>query len=96
MIETASSFSPLAIGQLVISAESYSIRGSVMPVAMKSVGSKVAATIVISVSWFAFIVLYLAFFAGGINLWQKVAVFLASGAIATGLIAVLWVKWTMK
>jgi len=67
-----------------------------MPVTMKSVGSKVAATIVISVSWFAFIVLYLAFFAGGINLWQKVAVFLASGAIATGLIAVLWVKWTMK
>jgi hypothetical protein len=96
MIETASSFSSLAIGQLVISAESYSIHGSVMPVAMKSVGSKVAATIVISVSWFAFIVLYLAFFAGGINLWQKVAVFLASGAIATGLIAVLWVKWTMK
>jgi len=67
-----------------------------MPVTMKSVGSKVAATIVISVSWFAFIVLYLAFFAVGINLWQKVAVFLASGAIATGLIAVLWVKWTMK
>jgi hypothetical protein len=63
---------------------------------MKSVGSKIAATIFVSVFWFAFIVLYLAFFAGGLNLWQKVAVFLASGAIATGMIAVFWVKWTMK
>ena len=64
--------------------------------AMKSVGSKIAVTILISVFWFAFIVIYLAFFAGGLNLWQKVAMFLASGAIASGLIAVLWVKWTMK
>lgn len=64
--------------------------------AMKSVGTKVAATIFVSVFWFAFIVIYLAFFAGGFNLWQKVAVFLASGAIASGLIAVFWVKWAMK
>jgi uncharacterized membrane protein len=63
---------------------------------MKSVGTKVATTIFVMVFWFAFIVLYLAFFAGGLSLWQKVAVFLASGAIASGLIAVLWVKWTMK
>jgi hypothetical protein len=65
-------------------------------VAMKSFGTKVTATIFVSVFWFAFIVLYLAFFAGGLSLWQKVAVFLASGAIASGLIAVFWVKWTMK
>ena len=64
--------------------------------AMKSVGNKIAATIFVSVFWFAFIVLYLAFFADGLNLWQKVAVFLASGAIATGLIAVFWVKWTIN
>jgi hypothetical protein len=63
---------------------------------MKSFGTKVASTILVSVFWFAFIVLYLAFFAGGFNLWQKVAVFLASGAIASGLIAVFWVKWAVK
>ncbi len=96
MIETASSVSALAISQLVIFAESYSFRGSVRPVAMKSIGTKVAATIFVSVFWFAFIVLYLAFFAGGLNLWQKAAVFLASGAIASGIIAVFWVKWAMK
>jgi len=63
---------------------------------MRSIGTKVAATIVVTVFWFAFIVLYLAFFTGGFSLWQKVAVFLASGAIASGMIAVFWVKWTMR
>lgn len=59
-------------------------------------GNKIVGMILVSVFWFAFIVLYLAFFASSLNLWQKAAVFLASGAIATGLIAALWVKWAMK
>lgn len=63
---------------------------------MNSMGTKIVGTILVSVFWFAFIVLYLAFYAGSFNLWQKVAVFLASGAIASGLIAALWVKWAMK
>jgi hypothetical protein len=63
---------------------------------MSSMGNRVVGTILVSAFWFAFIVIYLAFFADGFNLWQKVAVFLASGAIATALIAVFWVKWTMK
>ncbi len=62
---------------------------------MVSLGSRIAATILVVVFWFAFIVLYLAFFAGGLDWWQKAAVFLASGAIATGLVAALWVKWTI-
>ena len=68
----------------------------VRPVSMNSMGTKIVGTILVSVFWFAFIVLYLAFFAGGFNLWQKAAVFLASGALATGLIAALWVKWAVK
>jgi len=63
---------------------------------MNSMGTKIVGTILVSVFWFAFIVLYLAFYAGSFNLWQKVAVFLASGAIASGLIAAVWVKWAMK
>jgi hypothetical protein len=62
---------------------------------MKAMASRVVATIIIGVVWFAFIVLYLAFSAEALNIWQRVAVFLATGAIATGLIAVLWVKWAM-
>ena len=63
---------------------------------MQSMGSRVAGTILVGVFWFAFIVLYLAFFAESFNFWQKAAIFLASGAIASGLIAVLWVKWALK
>ena len=69
---------------------------NVSAVSMSSMGTKIASTILVSVGWFAFIVLYLAFYAESLNIWQKVAVFLASGAIATGLIAVFWVKWTFK
>ena len=63
---------------------------------MASFGSRIAATILVIVFWFAFIVLYLAFFAGGLNWWQRAAVFLASGAIAIGLVAAFWVKWTIR
>lgn len=64
--------------------------------AISSMGTRVAGTILVGVLWFAFIVLYLAFYAESFNIWQKAAVFLASGAIASGLIAVFWVKWALK
>lgn len=63
---------------------------------MKSIGTRVIGTILVSVFWFAFILIYLAFYADSLNLWQKAAVFLASGAIASGVIAVFWVKWWLK
>ena len=63
---------------------------------MTSMGTKVIGTIVVGVAWFSFIVLYLAFFAQSYNIWQKAAIFLASGAIATGIVSVLWVKWAFK
>ena len=63
---------------------------------MSSMGNRVVGTILVAVFWFAFILIYLAFYADSLNLWQRAAVFLASGAIATGLIAVFWVKWAMK
>jgi len=62
---------------------------------MKSLATRIAGTVIIVVAWFAFIVLYLAFFADGYNLWQKAAIFLASGAIAAGVVAVLWIKWVI-
>jgi hypothetical protein len=62
---------------------------------MVSLGSRIAATIVVVIFWFAFIVLYLAFFSGGLDWWQRAAVFLASGAIAIGVVAVFWVKWAV-
>jgi nitroreductase len=43
--------------------------------------------------WFAFIVLYLAFYAGNLDVWQKAAVFLASGVLVGAIVAVYWVTY---
>ena len=61
----------------------------------KTMGTRIVGTIVVGTFWFAFIVLYLAFFASGFDFWQKLAIFLATGAVAMGLIAAFWVKWAL-
>jgi membrane protein DedA with SNARE-associated domain len=63
---------------------------------MVSLSSSVAATVIAAVAWFAFIVLYLAFYAGNMDFWQKAAIFLASGAIVIGIIAVFWIRYAFK
>jgi len=62
----------------------------------KFMGTRIIGTILVGVFWFVFIVLYLAFFASGFGFWQKLAIFLATGAVASGLIAVFWVKWALE
>lgn len=62
----------------------------------KSMGTRIIGTILVGVFWFAFMVLYLAFFASGLDFWQKLAIFLATGAVASGLVAVFWVKWALE
>jgi hypothetical protein len=62
---------------------------------MSSFVSKVLWTIIVSVCWFVVTVLYLAFFAGSFDFWQKLAIFLASGAVVLGGIAVFWIKWVV-
>lgn len=57
---------------------------------------RVSATVLALFVWFAFIVLYLAFYAGNLTFWQSLAVFVASGAIVFGIIAVAWITWTLK
>jgi len=65
-------------------------------VAMNSLGSRVAGTVMICAFWLAFIVLYLAFFAGNFDFWQRLAIFVASGAIVCGIILAMWMKWMLK
>jgi len=62
---------------------------------MTSLRAGVTTTILAGAFWFAFVVLFLAFYAGGLDFWQKAAVFLASGAIVGGIIAVYWVRWSV-
>lgn len=57
---------------------------------------RISATVATIVGWLAFIVLYLAFFVGNFDFWQKLAVFIASGAIVLGIIAIVWIRWALK
>ena len=56
---------------------------------MNSLGSRVAGTVIIGAFWLAFIVLYLAFFAGDFDFWQRLAIFVASGSIVCGIIVAM-------
>ena len=63
---------------------------------MNSMGAKAAGTVAVLFGWLAIVVLYLAFFAGGFDFWQKLAVFVASGAIVIAIVAIIWIKWALK
>lgn len=63
---------------------------------MNSLGAKAAGTVAVLFGWLAIIVLYLAFFAGGFDFWQKLAIFIASGAIVIAIVSVVWIKWALK
>ena len=63
---------------------------------MDSLGLRISATVVASVSWLVFVVLYLAFFVNSFDFWQKFAVFIASGAIVIGAIVIIWIRWALK
>jgi len=58
--------------------------------------SKVMGTVIAFFGWLAFIVLFLAFYPAHLSFWQRLAVFVASGSILICIIAVLWIKWTMR
>jgi hypothetical protein len=59
---------------------------------MNSLGSRIAGTIIVGVGWIAFIMLWVAFYAGNFDFWQNLAVFIVSIAIAVGILAVMWIK----
>lgn len=62
---------------------------------MVSFATRVSATVAVIFGWIAFVVLYLAFFAGSFDFWQKFAIFIASGAIVFGGIALMWIRYMM-
>ena len=63
---------------------------------MNSIGIRAMGTVAVLFGWLAFIVLYLAFFAGSFDFWQKLAIFIASGAIVIATVAVIWIRWALK
>jgi hypothetical protein len=63
---------------------------------MSSLTSRIIGTLLIGIGWLVFIVLYLAFFANNFDFWQKLAIFVASGAIVIGIVSIMWIKWAVK
>ncbi|MCK4424989.1 hypothetical protein KAU93_04815 [Candidatus Bathyarchaeota archaeon] len=63
---------------------------------MNSLGTRAAGTVMLNACWLTFIVIYLAFFAGDMDFWQKLAIFIASGTIVGGITAFMWIKWALK
>ena len=59
-------------------------------------GTRVAGTVAAFFGWLAFIVLYLAFYGGNFTFWQSLAVFIASGAIVTAIIAIPGIRWALR
>jgi hypothetical protein len=55
------------------------INSSIRIACMRSFGSRVAGTIIVGVGWLAFILLWLAFYAGDFDFWQNLAVFFGLG-----------------
>jgi len=66
------------------------------PDGLDGLGTRNGTTVITAVSWLAFIILYLAFWTGDFNIWQNIAVFLASFLIMGGLIGVMWITWGTK
>jgi hypothetical protein len=62
---------------------------------MNSFGTRVAGTIIVGVGWLAFVLLFLAFFAGRYGLFQNLAILFVSVIVAIGIVAVMWIKWAL-
>jgi len=63
------------------------------PNGLSGLGARIGATILIAIGWLVFLIIHLAFWAGSFNIWQNIAVFLASLLIAGGLVVAIWIIW---
>jgi hypothetical protein len=76
-----------------ICARLFNIYGKI--IFMNNFAVRVAGTIAAFFGWLAFIVLYLAFFGTSFSFWQSLAIFIASGAIVIGIVAIFWIRWVL-
>ena len=57
---------------------------------------RVSLSIIMGVGWLAFLILWLAFYASDFNIYQNIAVVLASILIIGGILGAAWASWGMK
>ena len=57
---------------------------------------RVSLSIIMGVGWLAFLILWLAFYASDFNIYQNIAVVLASILLVGGVLGAAWASWGMK
>lgn len=62
----------------------------------KGFGWRVATSIVVSVGWLIFLIVWLAFFAIDYNGYQNLAIFLVSILVIAAILGPIWAVWGMK
>lgn len=71
--------------------------GTEMPAGMgKGFGWRVALSIVVSVGWLIFLIIWLGFFAADYSGYQNLAIFLVSVLVLAGILGATWAVWAMK
>jgi hypothetical protein len=58
--------------------------------------SRIAASIVVSVAWLVFLIIFFAFYADRFSVYQNLAVFLASILVVGAILGPMWVYWGIK
>ncbi|MDH5443000.1 MAG: hypothetical protein OEX16_01685 [Hadesarchaea archaeon] len=58
--------------------------------------SRIAVSIVVGVGWLIFLILFLAFYAGGFNIWQNLAIMFVSLLVVGAILGPMWAYWGIK
>jgi len=56
----------------------------------------IAVTILVGVGWLIFLILFLAFYAGGFNIWQNLAIIFVSILVVGAILGSTWAYWGIK
>ena len=57
---------------------------------------RVAASILVGVSWISFVLLYAAFWSGPYSLFQSIVIVLVSFILLAGIMGAMWASWGMR
>lgn len=63
---------------------------------MVSLGTRIYTTVLVAFAWFAFVIAFIAFEGASFSVDQDLAILLASGLVAAGIIAALWLLWMRR
>ncbi len=57
---------------------------------------RVAVSILLGAGWLSFVLLYAAFWSGGLSLFQSIVIVLVSLLLLAGILGAMWASWGMR